>query len=137
VVYFNFPLDKDCNEKMSRSVYPNSCIASKAMIQAAYTGNFTAYLLDHFKDYKSIHENYNKEKAISFLPASIDRLKFEEGMKSMPVTDMLKNHIEFAEKIGVQSTPTMFISGRRMSGAAPKEMMEAVIKKELEKVEKK
>jgi protein-disulfide isomerase/uncharacterized membrane protein len=136
VVYYNFPLDKDCNEKMSRSVYPNSCSASKAMIQSAYTGKFPEYLIEHFKNYKSIHEKYNVEKAISLLPDSMDKVKFQEGMKSHPVTDMLKSHIEFAEKIGISSTPTMFISGRRMSGVAPKEMMEIVIKKELEKAGK-
>jgi protein-disulfide isomerase len=136
VVYFNFPLDKDCNVKMARSVYPNSCSASKAMIQNGYSGNFPAYLFEHFKDYKSIHEKYNEEKAISILPGNMDKIKFQEGMKSQAVSDMLKSHIIFAEKIGISSTPTMFISGRRMSGVAPKEMMEELIKKELERTGK-
>ncbi len=135
IVYFNFPLDNDCNKKV-RSIYPNSCTASKAMTQAAYSGNFQEYLVEHFRDYKSIHNKYNEEKAISLLPGNIDKTKFQEGMKSQTVSDMMESHIIFAEKLGIQSTPTIFISGRRMSGSAPKEMMEVIIQKELDKLPK-
>ncbi len=132
IVYFNFPLDSDCNKKV-RTIYPNSCTASRAMTQAANSGNFEEYLIEHFKDYKSIHDKYSVEKAISLLPGKIDKIKFQESMKSQAVSDLLESHLDFAEKLGIQSTPTMFISGRRMSGSAPKEMMEVIIQKELEK----
>lgn len=140
IVYYNYPLDQGCNASMQRTVYRNSCIAARALCAASDGGILEEYMIKHFKDYQRIHTSYSAETAIETLgmiPAGerkgIDDGRFNALMNSEETTRKIQEHIGLAKSIGVDSTPTLFIGGRRLVGVPPVEILDRIIQKELER----
>ena len=138
--YYNLPLDKNCNSHISRTVYHNSCTASKALIAANRLGILHEYMTVHFKHYKKIKRSYSEKDALFILNEvnntrkdPISPQKFQNMMHSPDTQNSLDFDIETAHEHGVTATPTLFVSGRRMRGSPPREVFEAIIKSELEK----
>lgn len=63
--------------------------------------------------------------------AGLDREKFVTCMTSGKFKDAWKPSVEEGARVGVQSTPTFFINGRLITGAASYEMFARVIDEEL------
>jgi len=61
----------------------------------------------------------------------LDERAFEECFDSQRHAKSITQDLEDGRRAGVSSTPTVFINGRRISGAAPFEAYEAVILEEL------
>ncbi|MBN2039702.1 MAG: thioredoxin domain-containing protein [Spirochaetes bacterium] len=134
--YYNFPLDTQCNKNVTRSVYPNSCIASKAMFAAAKLGFFHEYINEHFNNYKELKKNYSLEKAAGLLNnIGRDSLKgkFISLVNSREISVMLQKDINAAKKNSINATPSIFIAGKRVGGVVPVQVFEAIISKELRK----
>lgn len=62
---------------------------------------------------------------------SLDTAKFNECLDSGKFAKAITEDMEQGEKLGVQSTPTLFINGRPVVGAQPFEYFQAVINEEL------
>ena len=137
--YYNFPLDTQCNGNIRRSVYDNSCIASKAMFASAELGIFEEYMKEHFNNYKEVKSEYGMEKAMMILK-NIGRDSMKEKFKSLinseNISVMLKKDIQAAKNIEIRATPTIFIANKRIGGVRPVEVFEHIISKELQKLEK-
>ncbi len=140
IVYYNFPLDKNCNKYLDKTIYGNSCTASKALTASAELGIFKEYHESHFKKYNKIDHKYSKKTPyelltdiLSFKKDGKKRLKFKNMINSQKVNDIVKQHIDFGESINIEATPTIFISNRRFTGVPPKEFLKAFIEKELNK----
>ncbi len=138
IVYYHFPLDKSCNPYISRTMYKNSCIASRAVAAASEAGILEAYLKQHFLNYQTIHDSYDQKRSLELLNGlnanerkGLDDRKFLELMASPKTEKELKAHMLLAKKLGVDGTPTLFIGGRKIDGYRPAEVMEAIIKNEL------
>ena len=139
VIYYHYPLDSQCNRYMEGSLYDNSCLASQAMAAAAAENFFEDYLYNHFSDYSSIHNGYNKEKALSIFESSASisgkgpaaKENFKKILNSETYNMEIKDHIEFAEKLKIEATPTIVIAGRILTGVPPREFLERIIEIEL------
>ncbi|MBN2158656.1 MAG: thioredoxin domain-containing protein [Spirochaetes bacterium] len=138
IVYYNFPLDQGCNPTMRRSVYKNSCIASRAIFAALDGDILEDYVVRHFQDYRRIHGNYNEGTAIETLrmipPGSrpgMDEARFNALMNSEDTSRRIAEHISAAKQIGIDSTPTLFIGGRRLVGVPPVEVLDRIVDREL------
>ena len=130
IEYHSFPLDQACNNYIQRTVYNNSCIASAAMLASAQLGLFDRYVAIHFHNYKRIKAAYNKNVAsmlLSTLGSGANIEKFNKLMNSDATSEMIKNDIYFAAQNKINSTPTVFIGNKRIVGARPKEVFEAII----------
>jgi len=64
VSYYHYPLDNGCNRQVRNTRYPNSCVASRAMIAAGALGNFEDYIVGHFRAYKRFYGRYDRETAL-------------------------------------------------------------------------
>jgi protein-disulfide isomerase/uncharacterized membrane protein len=130
IEYHGFPLDQACNNRIQRTVYNNSCVASAAMLASAQLGFFSRYVALHFNNYKNIKAAYNKEVAMMLfnsMGGGADTGKFSALMGSTEISDMIKNDIDFAAQNNINSTPTIFIGNKRITGARPKEVFDAII----------
>lgn len=132
IIYYHFPLDMECNSYMSRTVYPNSCAASRAMYAAAKTDRFERYFVEHFRRYGEVHSGYSKKLALDILREKKDERQFRTLMESPEAEERISLHLEKAREVKVNATPTLFINGRRLVGAPPFELMERVITWELQ-----
>ena len=137
-VYYNFPLDMGCNNDLKRTVYKNSCIAARAFSAASDAGFTDEYTVKHFSDYENTHTRYDMNLALAaFRQMSagdrrgVDEARFRQMMDSRETTSRIEEHVRLAKELGVDSTPTMFISGRKLVGVPPIEIMDQIIRNEI------
>jgi protein-disulfide isomerase len=128
---------------MDETVYPESCTASRAMAAASDSGFFEEYFFTHFSRYERLREGYEAKEALATMEISADKFrispekkkKFEELFKSNTTPAVVYENIELAEKLNIESTPTILIAGRKITGVPPRarEFIENIIKMELSK----
>lgn len=141
IIYYHYPLDSTCNKYMDDSVYPNSCLASQSMYAASEAGFFEEYFYTHFSDYDSFHEGFEKDNIEKILNETAEKFKikpdskqkFEALLNNSSGKAQISEHIEFAEKLKIEATPTIIIAGRKIVGVPPKELIEGIIDTELAK----
>ena len=133
VAYYNYPLDQSCNPHVQRTAHESSCVASRALISAASLGIFKEYLAKHFSRNEEFRTHYSKEGAVDVSCGLANPEMFAKEMDSDAASRILDRDIEFAEKLNIHSTPTLFINGRRLDGVPPREVFEAIIEEELKR----
>ncbi len=140
--FYNFPLDMKCNSNMDNTVYRNSCLAAASMVAAAEKGIFTAYHRLHFNHYLNYRKGYTSENALENLDilnsgkkgSNIKSGDFQQAMKSSKTAAIIKNHTRLAKDVKIKATPTLFINGKRLVGVPPRELLEAAILHELNRI---
>jgi protein-disulfide isomerase len=65
---------------------------------------------------------------------TLDATKFNACLDSGKFAEIIKEDMEYGTKLGVGSTPTIFINGRPLLGAQPFEVFQSVIDEELARV---
>jgi protein-disulfide isomerase len=139
IVYFHYPLDKSCNNDMEETIYPNSCLASKSMYAAGEADFFEEYFYIHFLNYDNYEDGFEIEHVYKNLtdtntqfkikPEAID--KFKSIINSSKKIDQIYEHIESAKNLKIESTPTIYIAGRKLAGVPKKELLEKIIEEEI------
>ena len=66
----------------------------------------------------------------------LDRAAFEQCLDSSKHQAVVKAAFESGEKLGVNSTPTIYVNGRPLIGAQPYEVFKQVVDEELARVGK-
>lgn len=66
----------------------------------------------------------------------LDRAAFEQCLDSSKHQAVVKAAFDSGEKLGVNSTPTLYINGRPLIGAQPYDVFKQVIDEELARVGK-
>ena len=112
-VYFkNYPLDKECNSRLPSSTHPGACRLALGAICAQYQGKFEAY-----------HDRVFAEELRNPQPSDVVRLAGEAGLNAAAVDGCLSDprtkealaaQIAEGDRLGVRSTPTVFINGKKL-----------------------
>jgi protein-disulfide isomerase len=113
-VYFkNYPLDKECNEDLSRSLHPGSCQLALGALCAQYQDKFEAY-----------HDRvFTAEGLQNPGPEDVIRLAGEAGLNPAAMAGCLRDpeteaaldaQIAEAQRLEVHATPTLFINGKML-----------------------
>jgi len=139
IIYYHYPLDSSCNKYMDDTVYHNSCLASQSMYAASEAGFFEEYFYTHFSQYNTYKDGFEKEHITAILQETEKKFglkkdskqKFTSLLDSNSGSQQISGHIEYAEKIMIEATPSLFIAGRRIVGVPPKELIEGIIDTEL------
>jgi protein-disulfide isomerase/uncharacterized membrane protein len=113
-VFRNFPLDSSCNEAMQRTVHPDACLAAVAAACAARQSRFWEYHDLLFENQRALDRDslfrYARE-------AGIDLPTFRTCLDDPSVHARITDDVRAGIAAGIESTPTLFINGRRVSGA--------------------
>jgi len=141
ILYYHYPLDAQCNSDVGRTIYANSCTASRAVNAAAEQNILIDYLIAHFARYKEFKHEYTIEWASTVLRDlikngnihTIDKKAFEKDMDSKKNRQITEDHIKSAVRLKIDATPTLFIAGRRLVGVPPRDLLEALVRAELKK----
>lgn len=115
IIHYNTPFDKECNKYVSVNMHPKACYMAKAGLAAKKQGNY-------WEMASLLYENQPKKledlmKLVEIL--NFDKEQFIKDFKSQEISDELINHIEKAESLGIDSTPTMYINGKKVVGVMP------------------
>lgn len=136
--YYTFPLDMVCNKNSPRTVYPNSCVASRAFLAASRDGRFRDLLEYHYGQYREKHLRMTSGDVLAaindyFRDRGVERERFFAAMNSDTIRRMLERDIDLGGTIAVRSVPTLFVNGRRLEGIPDYGLFESVIAREMEK----
>jgi protein-disulfide isomerase/uncharacterized membrane protein len=110
--YKNYPLDRECNAKLDRTVHAGACLLARGGICAEQQGKFWPY-----------HDRVFGTEMHEAQPADVERLAFEAALDveafkaclNAPATQSrLAADIDEAFRAGVRATPTLFINGKKL-----------------------
>jgi protein-disulfide isomerase len=110
---------------------PNHDDAPKAAEAAHCAGEQNKYWEMHdriFENQGSLAIPALKQHAVAL---SLDAAKFDQCLDSGKFADAIADDMKQGEKLGVQSTPTLYVNGRPVVGAQPFEYFQTVIDEEL------
>jgi protein-disulfide isomerase len=120
-VFKNFPLSE---------MHPwaeNAALASQCARQQSGEGFWKVYDF-LFQNQETITEANLKEKAEGVLrDAGLDVTKFDACFDGKAALDVVKAQAAEADALGVRSTPTFFINGRKLEGALPYEQFKSAV----------
>ncbi len=119
LVYRNFPLT---------SIHPNAYLAAEAAMCAGDQNSYWAY---HEKIFDNEHGMSKLALNEYARELELDTAIFEECLESRRYQDFVREDMDYAISIGVQSTPTFYINGQLVIGAQPIQVFRQIIDSEL------
>lgn len=133
LVFFNYPLDKNCNPYMQRDLHEHACDAAKAVVCAEKQGKFWPY-----HDLLFVHQpHYSAEELREYAKkVGLNLTNFESCIQSEETRSKVLADIEAGKTAGVQGTPAVFINGRQLKEWLNPVMLNLVIAEELKRAKK-
>jgi len=123
-VYRNFPLDASCNRMIKHAMHPAACEMALGALCAESQGKFEEYYQYAFDHQQELKKGSALEAAKAI---GLDATRFESCLSDAGTQARLSRDIEEAIALNVESTPTFFVNGRRVVGAQPPEIWNAVL----------
>jgi protein-disulfide isomerase/uncharacterized membrane protein len=116
VYYKNFPLEKDCNTSLGSTVHAGACLLALGGLCAQEQGRFWPF---HDRVFAATLTNPGTSDVQRLATeGGLDAAAFEKCMASGAQRQKLTAEIAEAVKAGVNSTPTLFINGKRVPNLA-------------------
>jgi len=119
IVWKDFPLTQ---------IHPQAVKASEAAHCAGDQGKYWELHDVLFAKQQQLQPDDLKRHALEL---GLDTAKFNQCLDSSKYGERVSEGVAEGGALGVNSTPTIFINGRRLSGAQPYEVFEAIIDEEL------
>jgi protein-disulfide isomerase len=113
--YRHFPLDGACNPYSPNGMHANACNAAKAAICAGEQGKFYAFHDAAFDNQENFSAALFKQFANDL---QLDKSAWEACLEAPSTRARLEQDMQWGNQIGLQSTPTIMINGRKLSGGA-------------------
>jgi protein-disulfide isomerase/uncharacterized membrane protein len=114
VVFRHFPLDERCNERMTRGMHAMACLSAAAAECAGRQGKFWEYHDLLFENQATLE----RESLFGFArDTGLDIPSFRTCLDDPATLDAVRDDVRAAGALGVDSTPTIFVNGRRIDGA--------------------
>ncbi len=117
VVHRNFPLQPECNPAVKAKVHRYACGAAIASECAARQGRGDAYNRALFLHQDALGPDELRAYARDL---GLDMRAFERCLESPEAAEDLARDVAAGAAAGVESTPTLFINGRRIQGGFPR-----------------
>lgn len=112
IFFKNFPLDKDCNSALSRTVHEGACELALGAVCAEKQGKFWAY---HDRVFGSPPPSPTAGDVVQIgVSAGLSGEALESCMASDEAKKALAAQIAEAQRLEVNATPTVFINGKRL-----------------------
>jgi protein-disulfide isomerase len=119
IVWKDFPLTQ---------IHPQAFKAGEAGHCAAEQGKFWEYHDQLFGNQQALMPDDLKKYAAA---SGMDAARFNACLDTSKHAELVRDGVAQGTRLGVNSTPTVFVNGRRVSGAQPYEVFTAVIDEEL------
>lgn len=111
----NFPLDTTCNAKVGRVVHEGACELAKGAVCAREAGRFWEF---HDSVFSRDWQRATREDVVKVASAvGLDTAKFSNCLDSAATKGLLAADIDEGWNVGVGSTPTIFVNGKKLESA--------------------
>ena len=119
IVWKDFPLTQ---------IHPQAFKASEAGHCAAEQGKFWQFHDAVYANQQAMEPEDLKRHAAS---VGVDAARFNACLDTSKHAEVVRNGVAEGTRLGINSTPTVFINGRRVAGAQPYEVFAGIIDEEL------
>jgi len=116
VVFRNFPLDMACNHNMKRPLHTMACEAAKVAYCANQQGKFKETYEDIFENQNELSPGKPAELAVK---NGVEKAKLDACVNAPETQMAIQSDIAEADRLGIESTPTLFINGHKQEGGLP------------------
>ncbi len=123
----HFPLDPRCNSGVPKLVHPAACDAAAAAVMAGSKGTF-----DKLTDWFFTHQDELSPATVRTAAKDVGGIADFDARYDKALQEV-KTEASVGAVLGVTSTPTFFINGRRLKGGLPTQYLEAAIELELKR----
>lgn len=123
--YHSFPLDASCNPYVPNGMHQFACAAARSSICAAAQGKFFDFHDLMFDSQENINASTADDVAKE-IGLNLDA--YQSCLKDSKTESTLQKDMQWGELIGLESTPTLVINGRKLSGAVSPAQLEALLK---------
>ena len=114
LVFRHFPLDSQCNAQMQHQLHAEACKAAAAAECAGKLGRFWEYHDLLFENQKAL----DRESLFRYArEVGLDIPAFRACLDDPATMDRITADVATGAKLGIESTPTIFINGRRIQGS--------------------
>jgi protein-disulfide isomerase len=114
LVFRHFPLDSHCNSEMHQQLHPDACLAAAAAECAGRQGRFWEYHDLLFEHQKALDRDSLFRYARDL---DLDIPEFRSCLDDPATMARIAEDVSAGARLGIESTPTIFINGRRIQGA--------------------
>jgi protein-disulfide isomerase/uncharacterized membrane protein len=112
IFYKNYPLDQDCNPALSRTVHEGACELALGAVCAHEQGKFWPY---HDRVFSQPPENPTAETVVGIAAsAGLDGDALRQCLSSSGAKEKLDREIQEARGLQINSTPSVFINGKKL-----------------------
>ncbi|HUI25622.1 MAG TPA: thioredoxin domain-containing protein [Candidatus Kryptonia bacterium] len=120
VVFHHYPLDRACNPKVTTDMHQRACRAAVAAECAAQQDRFWPYHDVLFENQQRLADS----DLLSYAQrVGLNVAQFESCLASAAPLERVERDIRAGTALGIESTPTVFINGRRIKGALDPELL--------------
>ncbi|MBK5255600.1 MAG: thioredoxin domain-containing protein, partial [Vicinamibacteria bacterium] len=113
--YKQFPLDTSCNAHVGQTVHPGACELAWGGVCAQESGRFWEY---HDKVFAQRWDRATREDVVRIgVSAGLDASTLVSCMDAAGTKGRLAKDIDEAARVGVGSTPTLFVNGRKLQSS--------------------
>src|SRR5262249_45366583 len=113
-VFRHFPLDNRCNREMQQQLHPDACLAAAAAECAGQQNRFWEYHDLLFEHQKALDRDSLFRYARDL---DLDIAQFRTCLDDPATMARIAEDVSAGAHLGIESTPTIFINGRRIQGA--------------------
>jgi len=113
VIHRHFPLDKSCNVALDETIHAFACRAAEAAECAARQGKYEILADSLFAHQRQLFETNLFRLAER---AGLDMQAFRRCMERGDGIAAVRADTRAGNRLGISSTPTLFINGRQISG---------------------
>lgn len=127
IVFRNFPLDPTCNTEVQHSMHPFACQLAKIALCAHRQGKFKEVYETFFENQASLKTEGPTSPLELAKAAHADASQLPSCTENPEITAAIKRDVEEGKALGISSTPTFFINGRKVQGLQPVEVWNKII----------
>ncbi len=125
LTFFNFPLDNSCNPAMEgRPLHLSACLAARGSWCAHQKGRFDEMAALMFSNQKAL----TSENLVRWAgEMGLNAREFGDCLSSEDARNAVAADIHKAQSLGIGTTPTFFINGRRYEGLVTVEAIDWIL----------
>jgi protein-disulfide isomerase len=124
VDFRHFPLDSACNPKVAAPMHQSACLAAVAAECAGEQGKFWQYHNLLFANQQELGRAFLIEYATRL---GMDVARFTDCLGSAAAQARVRDDAAEGARLGIDSTPTVFINGRKIKGALEPELLTSAV----------
>jgi protein-disulfide isomerase/uncharacterized membrane protein len=113
IVFRNYPLDSSCNSAVQARIHESACGAAVMARCAGQYGKFWAFHDMAFGLQKEMSAQSLRQWGAQ---VGLTNEQMDQCMASKDIMEKVKSDIALGNQLGVDSTPTLFINGRKVLG---------------------